>query len=74
MASAEAPKNTTYDGFPVSERMLIAKAALSRHYLANKVHDSAINSFFFAARSARNYQDADEGSTLAWDASGLGRR
>ncbi|MDH2246027.1 copper resistance protein B [Pseudomonas sp. GD03855] len=34
----------------------------------HQVHDSAINSFFLLDRF--EYQDADEGSTLAWDASG----
>ncbi len=34
----------------------------------HKVHDSAINSFFLLDQL--EYQDADEGSTLAWDASG----
>ena len=32
------------------------------------VHDSAVNSFFLLDQL--EYQDADEGSTLAWDASG----
>lgn len=34
----------------------------------HEVHDSAINSFFLLDQL--EYQDADEGSTLAWDASG----
>ena len=36
------------------------------------MHDSGINSFFLLDQL--EYQDADEGSTLAWDASGWGRR
>ena len=32
------------------------------------MHDSAINSFFLLDQL--EYQDADEGSALAWDASG----
>ncbi|MND58351.1 Copper resistance protein B precursor [compost metagenome] len=34
----------------------------------HQMHDSAINSFFLLDQL--EYQDADEGSTLAWDASG----
>ena len=34
----------------------------------HQVHDSGINSFFLLDQL--EYQDADEGSTLAWDASG----
>ncbi|MBN0610044.1 copper resistance protein B, partial [Pseudomonas aeruginosa] len=34
----------------------------------HKVHDSALNSFFLLDQL--EYQDADDGSALAWDASG----
>ena len=34
----------------------------------HQVHDSALNSFFLLDQL--EYQDADEGSTLAWDATG----
>src|SRR5690606_19671714 len=34
----------------------------------HEIHDSGINSFFLLDQL--EYQDADEGSTLAWDASG----
>ena len=64
--SAEAPRTTSRTPIPVltdADRQA-AFPPLPGH----KVHDSAINSFFLLDQL--EYQDADEGSTLAWDASG----
>ena len=62
--SAEAPRTTSRTPIPVltdADRQA-AFPPLPGH----KVHDSAINSFFLLDQL--EYQDADEGSTLAWDA------
>ncbi|WP_137973121.1 copper resistance protein B [Pseudomonas sp. F(2018)] len=64
--SAEAPRTTSRTPIPVltdADRQA-AFPPLPGH----KVHDSAINSFILLDQL--EYQDADEGSTLAWDASG----
>lgn len=64
--SAEAPRTTSRTPIPVltdADRQA-AFPPLPGH----QMHDSAINSFFLLDQL--EYQDADEGSTLAWDASG----
>lgn len=64
--AAEAPRTTSRTPIPVptdADRQA-AFPPLSGH----KVHDSTINGFFLFDQL--EYQDADEGSTLAWDASG----
>ena len=64
--STEAPRTTSRTPIPVltdADRQA-AFPPLPGH----KVHDSAINSFILLDQL--EYQDADEGSTLAWDASG----
>lgn len=64
--SAEAPRTTSRTPIPVltdADRQA-AFPPLPGH----QVHDSGINSFFLLDQL--EYQDADEGSTLAWDASG----
>ena len=64
--SANAPTTTSRTPIPVltdADRKA-AFPPLGGH----EVHDSGINSFFLLDQL--EYQDADEGSTLAWDASG----
>lgn len=64
--STEAPRTTSRTPIPVltdADRQA-AFPPLPGH----QMHDSAINSFFLLDQL--EYQDADEGSTLAWDASG----
>lgn len=64
--SAEAPRTTSRTSIPVltdTDRQA-AFPPLPGH----QMHDSAINSFFLLDQL--EYQDADAGSTLAWDASG----
>lgn len=65
-SSADTPRTTSRTPIPVltdADRQA-AFAPLPGH----TVHDSGINSFFLLDQL--EYQDADEGSTLAWDASG----
>ncbi|MBV4493191.1 copper resistance protein B [Pseudomonas oryzicola] len=65
-SSAEAPTTTSRTPIPVltdADRQA-AFPPLGGH----QMHDSAINSFLLLDQL--EYQDADEGSTLAWDASG----
>ncbi len=65
-SSADTPRSTSRTPIPVltdADRQA-AFAPLPGH----TVHDSGINSFFLLDQL--EYQDADEGSTLAWDASG----
>lgn len=64
--SAEAPRTTSHTPIPVltdADRQA-AFPPLPGH----SVHDSGLNSFFLLDQL--EYQDADEGSTLAWAASG----
>jgi copper resistance protein B len=64
--STEAARTTSHTPIPVltdADRQA-AFPPLSGH----QVHDSAINSFFLLDQL--EYQDAEEGSALAWDASG----
>lgn len=64
--SADTPTTASRTPIPVlsdADRQA-AFPALGGH----QVHDSAINSFFLLDQL--EYQDADEGGTLAWDASG----
>lgn len=64
--SAEAPRTTSRTPIPVltdADRQA-AFPPLPGH----AVHDSGLNSFFLLDQF--EYQDADEGSTLAWSASG----
>ncbi|MFK8328436.1 copper resistance protein B [Pseudomonas sp. BJa5] len=64
--AADAPTMTSRTPIPVltdADR----KAAFPP-LAGHEVHDSGINSFFLLDQL--EYQDADEGSTLAWDASG----
>jgi len=64
--SAEAPRTTSRTPIPVltdADRQA-AFPPLPGH----SVHDSGLNSFFLLDQL--EYQDADEGSTLAWSASG----
>jgi copper resistance protein B len=44
------------------------RAAVFRSHIGHAVHDTALNSFFLADKL--EWQDADDGSTLAWDLSG----
>lgn len=64
--SAETPTATSRTPIPVLTDA--DRAAAFPPLQGHKVHDSAINSFFLLDQL--EYQDADEGSTLAWDASG----
>jgi copper resistance protein B len=64
--SADAPRTTSRTLIPVLTDA--DRAAAFPDVAGHKVHDSAINSYFLLDQL--EYQDADDGSTLAWDASG----
>ncbi|MEO4046522.1 copper resistance protein B [Pseudomonas sp. CAU 1711] len=63
---AEAPRTTSRTPIPVLTDA--DREAAFPPLPGHQVHDSAINSFFLLDQL--EYQDADEGSALAWDASG----
>ncbi|MEX5684845.1 copper resistance protein B [Pseudomonas silesiensis] len=64
--SADAPTATSRTPIPVLTDL--DRQAAFPPLGGHQVHDSGINSFFLLDQL--EYQDADDGSTLAWDASG----
>ncbi|BBP57657.1 copper resistance protein B [Pseudomonas sp. St316] len=53
---------------PIPELTAADRAAVYEDHRGHAVHDSAINSFFLIDQL--EWQDADDGSALSWDASG----
>jgi copper resistance protein B len=53
---------------PIPELTAADRAAVYEDHNGHAVHDSAINSFFLI--NQLEWQDADDGSALSWDASG----
>jgi copper resistance protein B len=60
--------STTTSRTPIPEPSTADRAAVYEDHGGHQVHDSALNSFFLINKL--EWQDADEGSALSWDASG----
>ncbi|NHN66840.1 MAG: copper resistance protein B [Mesorhizobium sp.] len=65
MQSMDSP---TTSRTPIPEPSAADRAAVYEDHGGHAVHDSALNSFFLV--NQLEWQDADEGSAVSWDASG----
>ncbi|MBX8483712.1 copper resistance protein B [Pseudomonas cichorii] len=63
-----APSTAGQSRTPIPELTDEDRAAVYTSHTSHMVHDSAINTFFMADKL--EWQDADQGSTLAWDLKG----
>lgn len=66
MQSMEPPRTTSRT--PIPELTAADRAAVYEDHGGHMMNDSALNSFFLV--NQLEWQDADEGSALSWDASG----